>query len=66
MATKPTKVVLDELQMLSGFAVDSATAFISTVRPEEWAQPNHSTFVFRVHAGVAALLQEITHPLELC
>ena len=55
-----------ELMMLSGFAVDDATAFVFSVRPDDWGDPKRDTFVHRVRADGAEWLQTIRQPLNDC
>ena len=55
-----------ELMMLSGFAVDDATAFVFSVRPDDWSDPKRETFVHRVRADRAEWVQTIRQPLNDC
>ena len=55
-----------ELMMLSGFAVDDATAFVFSVRPDDWGDPKRETFIHRVRADGAEWVQTIRHPVNDC
>lgn len=55
-----------ELMMLSGFAVDDATAFVFSVRPDDWGDPKRETFVHRVRADGAEWVQTIRQPVNDC
>jgi hypothetical protein len=55
-----------ELMMLSGFAVDDATAFVFSVRPDDWGDPKRETFVHRVRADAAEWVQTMRQPLNDC